>query len=58
MKGLLKEITEIEKLQQEFKTLTAIKQKEADITSKKEEGQITQNKEWLLPLLVFWVQVQ
>ena len=37
MKGLLKEITEIEKLQQEFKTLTAIKQKEGDITSKKEE---------------------
>ncbi len=37
MKGLLIEKSEIEKLQEEFKTLTAIKQKEAKKTTKKEE---------------------
>ncbi len=36
MKGLLKETNEIEKLQQEFKILTEIKQKETTTIKKKE----------------------
>lgn len=37
MNGLLKETSEIEKLQNEFKILTGIKPKEATKTKKKEE---------------------
>ncbi|KQB44366.1 hypothetical protein RCH33_2909 [Flavobacterium daejeonense] len=37
MKGLLKEKNEIEKLQEEFKILTGIKQKETNNSSNKEE---------------------
>ena len=37
MKGLLKEKNEIEKLQQEFKILTGIKQKESTTLKKKKE---------------------
>ncbi|WP_169736894.1 hypothetical protein [Flavobacterium daejeonense] len=37
MKGLLKEKSEIEKLQEEFKILTGIKQKETNNSSNKEE---------------------
>ncbi len=37
MSGLLKEKSEIEKLQQEFKILTELKQNSSKKTSKKEE---------------------
>lgn len=37
MNGLLKETTEIKKLQNEFKILTGIIQKETNTTKKKEE---------------------
>lgn len=37
MNGLLKETSEIEKLQQEFKILTEIKQKKAVTTTNQEE---------------------
>ncbi len=37
MKGLLKEKNEIEKLQEEFKILTGIKQKETNNSSNKEK---------------------
>ncbi|MES2241099.1 MAG: hypothetical protein V4497_12660 [Bacteroidota bacterium] len=37
MNGLLKEISEIEKLQEEFKILTAIKKKETTATKKEKE---------------------
>ncbi|HJS00313.1 MAG TPA: hypothetical protein VJ780_05195 [Flavobacterium sp.] len=37
MNGLLKETSEIKKLQEEFKILTAIKQKKASTNKEKEE---------------------
>ncbi|MFA9187736.1 hypothetical protein AAGV33_05725 [Flavobacterium sp. FBOR7N2.3] len=37
MKGILKESNEIKKLQNEFKILTGIKQKDTSKTKKKEE---------------------
>jgi len=37
MNGLLKEISEVEKLQQEFKILTEIKQKKTATTKNQEE---------------------
>lgn len=41
MKGLLKEKSEIEKLQQEFKILTGIKQKEVKKDKNKERDELT-----------------
>jgi len=42
MKGLLKEKTEIEKLQEEFKILTGMEQKETPATKNKEEKQLAE----------------